>query len=54
MPYPSLGLLNTNFGDLTAQKVFWLSGHSALAGCDIRELVYPYFFGKPAAPVGTR
>lgn len=25
MPYPSLGLLNTNFGDLTAQKVFWLS-----------------------------
>jgi hypothetical protein len=25
MPYPGLGLLNTNFGDLTAQKVFWLS-----------------------------
>lgn len=25
MPYPSLGLLNTDFGDLTAQKVFWLS-----------------------------
>ena len=25
MPYPSLGLLNTNFGDLTAQKIFWLS-----------------------------
>lgn len=25
MPYPSLGLLNTNFGDLTAQKVYWLS-----------------------------
>ena len=25
MPYPSLGLLNTNFGDLTSQKVFWLS-----------------------------
>ena len=25
MPYPSLGVLNTNFGDLTAQKVFWLS-----------------------------
>jgi hypothetical protein len=25
MPYPALGLLNTNFGDLTAQKIFWLS-----------------------------
>ncbi len=25
MPYPSLGVLNTNFGDMTAQKVFWLS-----------------------------
>jgi len=25
MPYPGLGLLNTNFGDLTAQKIFWLS-----------------------------
>ncbi|MCZ4224929.1 hypothetical protein [Pedobacter rhodius] len=25
MPYPSLGLLNTNFGDFTAQKVYWLS-----------------------------
>jgi hypothetical protein len=25
MPYPSLGVLNTNFGDLTSQKVFWLS-----------------------------
>jgi hypothetical protein len=25
MPYPSLGVLDTNFGDLTAQKVFWLS-----------------------------
>jgi hypothetical protein len=25
MPYPSLGVLNTNFGDLTAQKIFWLS-----------------------------
>lgn len=25
MPYPSLGVLNTSFGDLTAQKVFWLS-----------------------------
>ena len=25
MPYPSLGLLNTNFGDLTPQKIFWLS-----------------------------
>jgi hypothetical protein len=25
MPAPGLGLLNTNFGDLTAQKVFWLS-----------------------------
>jgi len=25
MPYPGLGLLNTNFGDMTAQKIFWLS-----------------------------
>jgi hypothetical protein len=25
MPYPSLGLLNTNVGDLTAQKLYWLS-----------------------------
>jgi hypothetical protein len=25
MPYPSLGLLHTNFGDLTAQKIYWLS-----------------------------
>jgi hypothetical protein len=25
MPYPSLGLLNTNFGDFTAQKLYWLS-----------------------------
>ncbi|WP_207512968.1 hypothetical protein [Longitalea luteola] len=25
MPYPSLGLLNTNIGDLTAQKLYWLS-----------------------------
>jgi hypothetical protein len=25
MPYPGLGLLNTDFGDLTAQKIFWLS-----------------------------
>ena len=25
MPYPSFGVLNTNFGDMTAQKVFWLS-----------------------------
>lgn len=25
MPYPSLGLLNTNLGDLTAQKIYWLS-----------------------------
>ena len=25
MPYPGLGLLNTNFGDLTSQKIFWLS-----------------------------
>jgi len=24
MPYPSLGLLNTNFGDFTAQKIYWL------------------------------
>jgi hypothetical protein len=25
LPYPTLGLLNTNFGDLTAQKIYWLS-----------------------------
>jgi hypothetical protein len=25
MPYPSFGLLNTNFGDFTAQKIYWLS-----------------------------
>jgi len=25
MPYPSLGLLNTNLGDFTAQKIYWLS-----------------------------
>lgn len=25
MPYPSLGVLNTDFGDLTAQKIYWLS-----------------------------
>jgi len=25
MPYPSLGLLNTSFGDFTAQKIYWLS-----------------------------
>ncbi|WP_208295670.1 hypothetical protein [Fibrivirga algicola] len=25
LPYPSLGILNTNFGDLTAQKLYWLS-----------------------------
>ena len=25
MPYPSLGILNTDFGDLTAQKIYWLS-----------------------------
>jgi len=25
MPYPSLGLLDTNFGDFTAQKIYWLS-----------------------------
>lgn len=25
MPYPGLGLLNTDFGDFTAQKIFWLS-----------------------------
>jgi hypothetical protein len=25
MPYPSLGLLNTNFGDFTLQKIYWLS-----------------------------
>jgi hypothetical protein len=24
MPYPSIGLLNSNFGDMTAQKIFWL------------------------------
>lgn len=25
MPYPSHGLLNTDFGDFTAQKIYWLS-----------------------------
>ncbi|SDG21081.1 hypothetical protein SAMN04487996_11677 [Dyadobacter soli] len=25
MPYPSFGLLNTNFGDFTLQKIYWLS-----------------------------
>lgn len=25
LPYPSLGILNTHFGDLTAQKIYWLS-----------------------------
>lgn len=25
MPYPSLGLLNTDFGDFSAQKIYWLS-----------------------------
>ena len=25
MPYPSLGVLNTNIGDMTAQKLYWLS-----------------------------
>jgi hypothetical protein len=25
MPYPSLGVLNTNLGDMTAQKLYWLS-----------------------------
>lgn len=25
MPYPSFGVLNTNVGDLTAQKLYWLS-----------------------------
>lgn len=25
LPYPSWGLLNTNFGDLTLQKIYWLS-----------------------------
>jgi hypothetical protein len=25
MPYPSLGVLNTDFGDFTAQKIYWLS-----------------------------
>jgi len=25
MPYPSTGLLNTDFGDFTAQKIYWLS-----------------------------
>ncbi len=25
LPYPSLGVLNSNFGDLTAQKIYWLS-----------------------------
>lgn len=25
MPYPSLGILDTDYGDLTTQKIFWLS-----------------------------
>ncbi|WP_255158018.1 hypothetical protein [Siphonobacter sp. BAB-5385] len=25
LPYPSLGVLNTDFGDLTLQKIYWLS-----------------------------
>ncbi|MES2455925.1 MAG: hypothetical protein V4594_10305 [Bacteroidota bacterium] len=25
MPFPSLGLLNTDFGDFTAQKIYWMS-----------------------------
>jgi hypothetical protein len=25
MPFPSLGLLNTDFGDFTSQKIYWLS-----------------------------
>lgn len=25
MPYPSFGILETDYGDLTAQKIFWLS-----------------------------
>ncbi|MBO0951544.1 hypothetical protein J2I46_23370 [Fibrella sp. HMF5405] len=25
LPFPSLGLMNANFGDLTAQKLYWLS-----------------------------
>ncbi|MBE9583114.1 hypothetical protein IM792_01500 [Mucilaginibacter sp. JRF] len=25
MPYPSLGLLNTDFGDFTTQKIYWMS-----------------------------
>ncbi len=25
LPYPSWGVLNTNFGDLTLQKIYWLS-----------------------------
>jgi hypothetical protein len=25
LPYPSLGVLNTYYGDLTAQKIYWLS-----------------------------
>ncbi|WDF70428.1 hypothetical protein PQ465_08635 [Sphingobacterium oryzagri] len=25
MPYPSFGILNTDYGDLTTQKIFWLS-----------------------------
>lgn len=25
MPFPSLGLLNTDFGDFTTQKIYWLS-----------------------------
>lgn len=24
MPYPSIGVLNSDFGDMTAQKIFWL------------------------------
>ncbi|MCR5889479.1 hypothetical protein LRS06_17220 [Hymenobacter sp. J193] len=24
MPYPSIGILNSDFGDMTAQKIFWL------------------------------
>jgi hypothetical protein len=30
MPFPSLGLLNTDFGDFTAQKIYWLSVAGAL------------------------
>lgn len=25
LPYPSMGILNTDFGDLTLQKIYWLS-----------------------------